>query len=96
MRIWHGGERLWKVYWVVGILGGWALATLIGSLIRGGFLTAFLGAGLAVIYAVFTGVAIWRCAFNVRRPIWGYAARTIVLVSAIYFVVAMARAVMSG
>jgi hypothetical protein len=51
---------------------------------------------LAVIYAVFTGVAIWRCAFNVRRPIWGYAARTIVLVSAIYFVVAMARAVMSG
>ena len=31
LRIWRGEERLWKVYWLVAILGGWALATLVGA-----------------------------------------------------------------
>ena len=96
LRIWRGEERLWKVYWLVAIVGGWALSTLAGSLVRTGFLDELLGVALLAIYAVFSGVGVWRCAFNVKRPVWGYAARAIITVSAVYFVFAMIHGVIAG
>ena len=96
LRVWRGEERLWKVYWLVAIVGGWALSTLAGSLVRTGFLNELLGVALLAVYAVFSGVGVWRSAFNVQRPVWGYAARTIIAVSAVYFVVAMIHGVTAG
>jgi hypothetical protein len=96
LRVWRGEERLWKVYWLVAILGGWALGTLIGALVRSGFLQELLGLALLVIYAVYSGVSVWRCAFNARRPIWGYMAHTVIAVGLVYFVVALAPAVFQG
>ena len=78
MRIWRAEERLWKVYWLVAILGGWALATLVGAIVRTGFLYDLLGLALLVILSGYCGVGAWRCAFNVQRVIWGYAARTVI------------------
>ena len=90
-RIWCGEERLWKVYWLVAILGGWGLSTIVGGLARANFLNDFLGLALLAVYAIYCGVGVWRCAFNVQHSIWGYAARTVIGVSAIYFVVAVVR-----
>ena len=88
-RVWRGEERLWKVYWLVAIMGGWALGTSVGVLARAGILNNFLGLALLAVYAVYCGVGVWRCAFNVERPIWGYAARTVIGFSTIFFVVAV-------
>jgi hypothetical protein len=96
LRIWRGEERLWKVYWLVAILGGWALSTLIGAMVRTGFLNDLLGLAVLVIFAGYCGVGVWRCAFNVQRVIWGYAARTIIAVSLIYFVVTIMQGAFAG
>jgi hypothetical protein len=96
LRIWRGEERLWKVYWLVAMLGGWALATLVGAMVRTGFLYDLLGLALLVVFASFSGVGVWRCAFNVRKVIWGYAARTIIAVSLVYFVVAIVQGAFAG
>ena len=55
LRIWRGEERLWKVYWLVAMLGGWALATLVGAMVRTGFLYDLLGLALLVVFASFPG-----------------------------------------
>ncbi len=96
LRIWRGEERLWKVYWLVAVLGGWAFATLVGSMVRTGFLYDLLGLALLAIFAAYSGVGVWRCAFNVQRVIWGYAARTIIAVSLVYFVVAIVQGAIAG
>ena len=96
LRIWRGEERLWKVYWLVAILGGWALATLVGAMVRTGFLYDLLGLALLVIFAGYCAVGVWRCAFNVQRMIWGYAARAIIAVSLVYFVVAIVQGAFAG
>ena len=96
LRVWRGDERLWKVYWLVAILGGWAFAILVGSMVRTGFLYDLLGLALLVIFAGYSGVGVWRCAFNVRKVIWGYAARTIIAVSLVYFAVAIVQGAFAG
>lgn len=96
LRIWRGEERLWKVYWLVAILGGWALGTLVSTMVGTGFLHDLLGLSVLVIFAVYCGVGVWRCAFNVQRVIWGYAARTIIAVSLVYFVVAVVQGAFAG
>jgi len=80
---WQGSEELWRVIWIYGAFFIF-LARVAGVAIR-------LATGidmdnlapadenqvtrLQVIYGVWLLVALWRCAFNVRRRIWGYLTR---------------------
>ena len=76
---WNGKEKLWKVFWLAGVLGGLALNIL------GKILTALLGpfgliiALISVPYIIWYFVAIWRCAFNADWRGWGYIARIYLL-----------------
>jgi len=40
----------------------------------------FPAIGIAYIYTLFTYIVIWRCAFNVNNPKWGYVARVYVVI----------------
>lgn len=81
-RLWRGEERLWIAYWLFGVLGGWVVATIVSNLVVFNLAPPLIGAVLMILYACFTAVAIWRCAFRVNWRPFAYAARAIVIISA--------------
>jgi hypothetical protein len=76
-----GEEPLWKVFWIF-YVGYFIVFDLISSgLAR--VLTRSLYTDLAILWAIYTwvivgGISVWRCAFNAKRPEWGYLARAVV------------------
>jgi hypothetical protein len=82
---WSGCGKLWKIYWVYGVIGGWVLGIL------GGLVGALLGVSVRVVLAIFLPynvwvvVSVWRCAFNAESRGWGYIARVAVLIGFIVF-----------
>jgi hypothetical protein len=91
-QAWRGEERLWRVFWVYGvalsIVGVFAsLAVELGTAMSSGvvaapskstwFLYYHIWLAVSECYWVWLGVSLWRCAFNVKRRVWGYSARTI-------------------
>jgi hypothetical protein len=76
---WSGRGKLWKIYWLYGIAGGWLVGFLIG------ILAALSGVSIRALMAVFLPfniwvlVSVWRCAFNAESRTWGYVARAAVL-----------------
>lgn len=97
-RAWRGEERLWKVFWVYGILAGYALdaVTMLGfvMLIPHVHLMPWhapvwlyvLGAVWTIFlwcFSIWTAVALWKCSFNSGRRYWGYAARVAYVLSVV-------------
>ena len=98
-RYWRGQERLWKAFWLFGIVGFSVLGTAVG-LVRGVVLDSqmWIGVGLifwglalvaALAYQVWVCVAIWRGAFNVGWKGWGYVSRGVVVLQAVAVVVSL-------
>ncbi|MBT7956408.1 MAG: hypothetical protein HN731_14550 [Rhodospirillaceae bacterium] len=87
IRHWQGQARLWQSYWLMGVVGGWLIWTLVLNLVEFGFLPEILGVIILAGYSVYSAVGIWRCAFNVDWHIWGYLARSIIGISAFYFII---------
>jgi len=81
IRFWRGEERLWKAFWFIGILGGWLFTTLVKNLVVQGWLGILPQILLLVSYSIYSGVAIWRSAFNTAWVGWGYAARGVIVLS---------------
>lgn len=75
-----GRMRLWIVFWGCG-LAGFALIGIVAMLLPWLFHTVggALAAALALILVIVWSQSVWRCAFNVRWRVWGYAARAAVL-----------------
>jgi hypothetical protein len=77
---WSGRGKLWKIYWLYGIAGGWVVGIL------SGILAGLSGVSIRAIMAVFLPfniwvlVSIWRCAFNADSRTWGYIARVLTLI----------------
>jgi len=78
-RAWIGEERLSIVFWYWAFLGSIAagLALAFASRVADTAGTKPIGAAItlgvvvvSVAYYTFVAVAMWRCAPNVRRPIW--------------------------
>ncbi len=70
----NGEERLWKVWWIVGIPLGWASGTL--EVIAEDMRYAdhagwgnFMDLARFLVFFAWLRLA-WRCSHNVERPIW--------------------------
>ena len=81
LNYWYGKEKLWKAFWLIGILGRILVATfviifaLIGKSIGLTWSIAILSFLFIAIYIIWSFVSIWRCAFNTQNKNWGYVAR---------------------
>ena len=90
---WRGGERLWKVFWLFGVVGAAAVGYVVGQvegLVRSspmwigvGVIFWGLVAAASVAYQVWAYVSIWRCAFNVGWKGWGAIARALAVLGAL-------------
>ena len=70
----NGEEKLWKVWWIVGIPLGWASSTLV--VIAEDMRYAdhagwgnFMDLARFLVFFAWLRLA-WRCSHNVERPIW--------------------------
>ncbi len=72
---------MWKAYWLMGVLGGWVVATIVSNLVVFSIFPPIAGVLVMVLYAIYVAVAVWRCAFRVNWRPRGYAARTITVLS---------------
>ena len=96
-RAWRGEERLWKVFWIYGVLMGIVFG-LVGPIARSafgniGFIVALV---IQVIYWIWLLVAQWRCAFNAEWQIWSYVVRIFVVISLSAIPLALFGGVMIG
>jgi len=73
-----GEERLWKPFWLggllaipIGIIGG--IIQMLGTI---GLIVSSL---IFVVYSIWIGVSVWNCAYNVDWEWWGHAARAWVI-----------------
>ena len=83
-KCWRGEEKLWKVFWLYGVLLKIVVRlALAGVAAISPVIAGILGIAvllLAIPYIVWSLVSTWRCAFNVRQEFWGYMARIYVCV----------------
>ncbi|BEH27446.1 Uncharacterised protein [Burkholderia pseudomallei] len=86
-RAWRGEERLWKVWWLLGMplnLIGVAAAEWFQS----GGLSPALILGLFTIYSALYFAwcnAVWGCSKNVDNRLWMYVARVLVVLGLIRY-----------
>ena len=83
---WRGHGRLWKAYWLYGVLGSNLLALVLFLLME----RSALGSAwfqivllLLAVYTIWIVVSVWRCAFNVEKPTYGHMARALTVAWAI-------------
>ena len=84
-RAWRGEERLWRVFWIGGVIldiGFTAIKKILGHTET----TDFVYAIVALIYLVWLFVSEWRCAFNVKWKGWGYIVRGLIILSPIIWI----------
>jgi hypothetical protein len=91
LRCWSGTARLWQAYWLVGVLGQllvMLLLMLVGVLFwhspRDNIWFNSVCVVVVLVWSVFSGVSIWRCAPNASQPAWGALARAILILSIAY------------
>ncbi|MGE5493324.1 MAG: hypothetical protein ACM31P_18855 [Actinomycetota bacterium] len=95
-RAWQGQLRLWQAFWFLYLPVPLALASGVSAFyvalassytVRRSFLLQFVAYPLlwALSYVSFIALSIvvWRCSVNTNRRIWTYAARGMVIVSAV-------------
>lgn len=79
-RAWKGQEKLWKVWWLYGVLVVIALA-LMQKMLPMVPLMVFVVVRL--LYSLWWYVAAWRCAWNASAKFWGILVRILVVLSAV-------------
>jgi hypothetical protein len=94
-RAWAGRERLWKVYWVYGVLASVGLLLVLRMLLAVGMPQVLMFAIVAP-YQVWLVVSTWRCAFNADWRGWGYIARFLTVVSVLTTILGLSAATTLG
>jgi len=77
---WQGRGPLWKVYWLYGVLGSNVLALILLVLMQRGAIDSVwfqIVLLLLTAYTIWIVVSVWRCAFNVEKPMHGHMARAL-------------------
>jgi hypothetical protein len=83
---WRGHGPLWKVYWLYGVLGSNILALILFVLMQRDALGSVWFQLVLLLIAAYTTwivVSVWRCAFNVEKPVYGHMARALTVAWAI-------------
>ena len=77
---WRGEERLWKVWWIWGVVISIVLTTVL-LFVLGDFNypTRFV----ILPYIIWWLVAAWRCSPNVDTKVWGILAKVFIVLGAI-------------
>ena len=84
LSYWNGKQKLWKAFWIVGVLGRILIATfiifftLLGQSLGLTWSILILSFVFILIYIIWSFVSIWQCSFNVKNKIWGHLARIFV------------------
>ena len=88
LRAWQGQERLWKVFWIYGVILG-IILQVIGSVVAALYGVALQIPALIfyIIYTIWLLVAEWRCAFNAEWKIWGYVVRILIIFGQIIIII---------
>lgn len=81
-RAWKGEEKLWKVFWLYGVVGGFLLNFVVGLAIGKG-MVGFL---VQLPYAIWIMVSEWRCAWNASAKFWGVIVRILVVFGVIGYI----------
>jgi hypothetical protein len=81
---WTGRGKLWKIYWIYGIAGGWLAGILIGISVRLSGVSPRALMAVFLPFNIWVLVSVWRCAFNAENRTWGYVARVAVLIGFIF------------
>lgn len=89
---WEGRASLADAFGLLGIIGGLVIGLVIVVVTRfaetqGWAILYTISGILYIVYIVFVCVSIWRCAWNTSWKVWGYLARSIVIISVIQLVV---------
>ncbi len=74
----RGEERLWKPFWLGGLLG-MPIGIISGIFQVLGIIGIIISALLSIVYIIWMGVSIWNCAYNVDWEWWGHLARAWVI-----------------
>lgn len=102
---WEGQANLASAYWLIGVVGSTILGVMVYGLeavittpesaslhtsikIALSLSYTFLSI-LSIPYAIFAMVSIWRCSWNSDWKGWGYIARFVVVVNAIYLLISL-------
>ncbi len=95
----NGRNSLPIAFWVHFVYG--QVIVLLGLVAVTSVLYLFLGRvaenvkvffySIAVGYLLFALIGVWRCAFNTKRPVWGYVTRLFVILYAMVTGVGIAQ-----
>ena len=92
LSYWNGEQKLWKAFWLMGVVFQILFLYFLLVLLYFGVLigltwsikvTIFL---LSNIYQIWILVSIWNCAYNVRNKTWGHLSRSIVILNVIFII----------
>lgn len=78
-RCWHGKERLWKAFWLLGLLS--AIIFKLTEIPSSQQVQAILVLIVFLPIQVFWWVSVWRCAFRSSHWGWAILARAHVIVT---------------
>ena len=96
---WEGRASLADAFGLLAIIGGLVIGLVIGIVIsfaetQGWAILYIISGILYIVFIVFVCVSIWRCAWNTSWKVWGYLARSIVIISVIQLVVGIAYVIL--
>lgn len=86
IKSWNGEEKLWKVFWVYGFLGGLLLTVPFLALILFGMFSLniyliLLAAILYLGFEIWWLYALWQCSENVGWKGWSYVTQSLVILT---------------
>ncbi len=72
-----GEMQLWRVFWIGHFLAYWVFVALFAvlALLFDSNIPLLLFTPFVLTYMAFVYFAIWKCAFNSNRKVYGYLAR---------------------
>jgi len=79
---WQGALPLWRVFWLYNIAIYTVVAIALEMFAASIGLRWFVEVLFGIPYALWSLVALWRCAYNTKWAIWGHAARVWTLLTA--------------
>lgn len=100
----HGDERLWRVFWVYGIILGVSVLSVWSGLLTYfiSFMVLFAPHGGWVLAIIMTGILgcwlemLWACADQANRRFWFYLVRGFVIFATLLIVWQLLRGLLFG